>query len=296
MTAGATGNQNELQRYYGGALPACGGPCLWTQSVQLDGDDQNTHFNAMQVTLAQQMWRGLAFTANYQWANAFDEGSQYATWSKRVAYGRDGSVRQNSFTAYGSYDLPFGKGKMFMQSASRAEELLVGGFELSGTVNVSSGLPFTPKINCQFSYIDGTGAMQTASDLPGSAPCYPNKSSTGARMKTGLTTFNAASQNRTFFAAQTLGPIFTDAGLDNIGNDGRNTYWGPSFYNMDLSVQKTFAIWEKVGIKARADAFNAVNHINAGLPQSNVLSAGTITGEAPGPGPRYLELSIKATF
>jgi hypothetical protein len=115
-------------------------------------------------------------------------------------------------------------------------------------------------------------------------------------MQTGLTSFNATAQNRTFFSAQTLGPIFLDAGLDNIGNNGRNTYWGPSFYNMDLSVQKTFAIWEKVGLKARADAYNALNHINPGNPQSNVLSPGNITGEAPGPGPRYLELSIKATF
>jgi len=294
MTAGATGNQNELQRYYGGALPACGGPCLWTQGIQLNGDDQNTHFNALQVTLAQQAWKGLALTANYQWASAFDESNGYATWSKRVAYGRDSDVRKNSFTGYGSYQLPIGKGKLFMPNANRVEDILLGGFELSSTVNISSGLPFTPSINCQFSYVDGTGTTQTANDLPGSAPCYPNK--TGARMKTGLTSFNAASQNRTFFPAQTLGPIFTDAGLDNIGNNGRNTYWGPSFYNADISVQKTFAIWEKVGIKARADAYNALNHINAGNPQSNVLSAGTITGEAPGPGPRYLEISLKATF
>ena len=294
ITAGATSNANLLQRYYGGALPACGGPCLWTQGIQLNGDDQNTNFNALQVTLAQQQWKGLAATANYQWAAAFDENNQYATWSKRVAYGRDSQVRQSAFTAYGSYQLPVGKGKMFMPNANRVEDILLGGFELSSTVNVSSGLPFTPNINCQFTYTDGDGKTQTGSDLPGSAPCYPNK--TGARMKTGLTSFNATSQNRTFFPAQTLGPIFTDAGLDNIGNDGRNTYWGPSFYNMDLSVQKTFAIWEKVGIKARADAFNALNHINAGNPQSNVLSAGTITGEAPGPGPRYLELSLKATF
>jgi hypothetical protein len=296
IAAGGTGNQNALQRYYGGALPACGGPCGWTQAIQLDGDDQNTNFNAMQVTLAQQQWKGLAMTANYQWASAFDEGSQYATWSKRVAYGRDSAVRQNSFTAYGSYQLPVGKGKMFMSGANRAEDLLVGGFEVSSTVNVSSGLPFTPNINCQFNYIDGDGNQDSAADLPSSAPCYPNKASSGARMKTQLTSFNSASQNRTFFPAQTLGPIFLDAGLDNIGNNGRNTYWGPSFYNMDLSVQKTFAIWEKVGIKARADAYNALNHINPGNPQTNVLSPGNITGEAPGPGPRYLEVSLKVTF
>jgi hypothetical protein len=279
---GATANQNYLQRYYGGVLPACGGQCLWTQSIQLDGDDQNTNFNALQVTLAQQQWKGLAMTANYQWASAFDEANTYATWSKRVAYGRDSNVRQNAFTAYGSYELPVGKGKKFMPGANRMEEVLLGGFELSSTVNVSSGLPFTPTFNCN-------------SEIPSSAPCYPNK--TNARMSTRLTSFNASAQTRTFFAAQTIGGgIFNDPGLDNIGNDGRNTYWGPSFYNTDISLQKTFAIWEKVGLKARVDAYNAVNHINPANPQANVQSAGTITGEAPGPGPRYLELSIKATF
>jgi hypothetical protein len=120
-------------------------------------------------------------------------------------------------------------------------------------------------------------------------------------LPTKLTSFNASSQNRQFFQAQSggasgLGDLFTDPGLDNIGNNGRNTYWGPGFYNTDISVQKTFAIWEKVGLKARADAYNAVNHINPGNPQSNIQSAGTITGEAPGPGPRYLEMSVKVTF
>ena len=298
VTAGATGNQNELQRYYYGALPACGGPCGWTQNIQLNGDDQNTNFNALQVTLAQQQWKGLAVTGNYQWASAFDENGGYATWSKRVAYGRDSNVRKSSATAYGSYQLPIGKGKMFMTGANRTEEILLGGFELSSTVNISSGLPFTLSDNCQFTYIDPTMPAgqqeQKANDLPGSAPCYPNK--TGARLKTQLTSFNSANHNRTYFQDQTGMGTFTDAGLDNIGNNGRNTYWGPSFYNMDLSIQKTFAIWEKVGIKARADAYNALNHINPGNPSSNVFSTGNITGEAPGPGPRYLELSVKATF
>jgi Carboxypeptidase regulatory-like domain/TonB dependent receptor len=295
ITSGATSNQNALQRYYGGALPACGGPCGWSQGIQLNGDDQNTNFNAMQVTIAQQAWKGLAMTANYQWASAFDEANGYATWSKRIAYGRDSNVRKNSATAYGSYQLPIGKGKMFMPGANRVEDILLGGFEVSSTFNRSSGLPFTPTINCKFSYIDGDGKTQTASDLPGSAPCYPQK--VVGRMATKLTGFNPVTSQQTYFQAQTLGDIFADAGLDQIGNNGRNTYWGPSFYNLDLSVQKTFAIWEKVGIKARVDAYNALNHINPGNPSNvNVLSVGTINGEAPGPGPRYLELSLKATF
>ena len=116
-------------------------------------------------------------------------------------------------------------------------------------------------------------------------------------MTTQLTDFNANTSTRTFFPAQVVGgAIFTDPGLDNIGNNGRNTYWGPSFWNTDISVAKAFPIWEKVDVRARADAYNAFNHLNAGNPQANVQSPGTINGEAPGPGPRYLELSLKLTF
>ncbi|MFC5860806.1 carboxypeptidase regulatory-like domain-containing protein [Acidicapsa dinghuensis] len=279
---GNTSNQNLLQRYYGGALAACGGPCLWTQQIQFDGDDQNTNFNALQVVLQEQHWKGLDLTANYQWASAFDESSGYATWSKRVAYGRDSNVRQNAFTAYGSWQVPVGHGKKYMGGANKAEDLMLGGYEVSSTVNISSGLPMTLSFNCN-------------GEIPGSAPCYPNTS--GARMKTSLTSFDAATQTRIFFPAQTIGGgIFSDPGVDNIGNNGRNTYWGPSFWNTDISVQKTFAVWERVDLKARADAYNAFNHINPGNPQTNIQSPGTINGEAPGPGPRYLELSLKATF
>ena len=63
---------NLLQRYYGGSLPACRdaayttpteplvtpGMCGWTNSIAYRGDDQNTEFDALQVTLAQKHHQG----------------------------------------------------------------------------------------------------------------------------------------------------------------------------------------------------------------------------------------------
>jgi Carboxypeptidase regulatory-like domain/TonB dependent receptor len=290
--SGATNNTNYLQRYYGGKLAACSDPsysqpdntlpsgaCGWSQGVSYYGDNQNTNFNAMQVTLAQQAWKGLAATVNYQWASAFDTNSGYYTWDPRSVYGRDSDVRQNSATAYGSYQLPFGKGKQFLQNANKAEDLLIGGFELSGTYSVSSGLPFT---------INANGCPNT----PGSAPCYANETS---RLKTKLSSYQPG-KGWTFYDDQTGTGVFSQPGLDQIGNSGRNTYWGPSFYNTDLSLQKSFAVWEKVQAKFRFDAYNAVNHIPPGNPGGNVIGTQYITGEAPGPGPRQLEFALKVQF
>ena len=298
---GGVSSTNYLSRYYGGSLAACKDPnynfaavsgdpllqpgmCGWNQSIQYDGDDQNTSYNAMQVTLTQQQWKGLSMTANYAWQSAFNHGGTYSTWDKTVAYGRDDFVRANVFNAYGSYQLPFGKGKMFLAGANRVTDLLIGGYQLSGTVNWSSGLPYTLSINC-------------GQDIPSSAPCYPNVIP-GGHMKTSLTSFDPVSRTRTFYSQQDLsgGGLFSDAGLDHIGNSGRNTYYGPTYYNTDLSLEKKFQIYERLLAQFRFDAYNAVNHINPGNPGGNITSAGTINGEAPGPGPRSLEFSVRLQF
>jgi hypothetical protein len=292
-SGGATSNTNLLQRYYGAKLAACSDPtyqtpagvpageCGWTQGISNYGDNQNTNFNAMQVTLAQQQWKGLAATFNYQWAAAFDTNSGYFTWNPTAVYGRDSNVRQNAATAYGSYQLPFGKGKQFWGSANHATDLLIGGYEFSSTVSVSSGLPFT---------INANGCPNT----PGSAPCYANAV---GRLQTHLSSFQPG-VGWTYYGDQSGNGRFTQPTLDQIGNAGRNTYWGPSFYNTDMSIQKSFAIWEKVEAKFRFDAYNAVNHIPPGNPGGNVIGAtgGVITGEAPGPGPRQLEFSFRVAF
>jgi hypothetical protein len=295
---GGTSTQALLTRYLAGSLAACkdplytpqtfagvtlpAGACGWTQGIQFNGDDQNTNYNAMQVTLTQQQWKGLNFTTNYAWQSSFNHNSGYSTWDKSAGYGRDDNVRANVFNTYGSYELPFGKGKKFVPDANRMTDLLIGGFMLSGTLNVSSGLPFTLSTSCPL--------------IPGSAPCYPNVVPNG-RLPTHLTSFNPATQKRLFYTVASIpNGLFSSPALDQIGNVGRNTYYGPSFYNTDLALQKSFHIWESVQAQFRFDAYNAVNHINPGNPGGNITADGTIGGEAPGPGPRQLVFSLRVQF
>ncbi len=299
---GGTSNTQFLQRYYGGSLAGCKdasypnlgaapyneplwtpGMCGWTNGISYYGDDQNTTFEALQVTLAQNMWKGLAMTANYEWASSFNANSSFATWDKQAVHGRDDNVRDQQLVAYGSYDLPFGKGKQYMAGANQAtDSLLVGGWQLSTVLNWSGGLPFTLSFG------------ECGSDIPGDAPCYPNAN---GHLKTSLGSYDPSHNYRVFFQPQKLGAgLFSDPGLDKIGNNGRNTYFGPSFFNTDLALTKAFSIWESVAIKFRFDAFNAFNHINPGQPGGNVESLGTIGNEAPGAGPRQLEFSLRAQF
>jgi hypothetical protein len=250
----------------------------------------------MQVTLAKNMNHGLATTLNYQWASAFDDNTGYWTWSHSIPHMRDSNVRNQQFNVYGSYDLPFGKGKQYLPDANHAEDLLVGGWQLSGTMDLAGGLPFT------LGYSNFGGNEDCNHNVGGTAaPCLPN--ATG-HMHTALTSFDPISHTRSYWTPQpTTGGVFSYPGLDVVGNNGQNTYRGPGFFTSDLGLTKAFSVWESVAFKFRMDAFNAFNHITAGNPNTNnIFQNGPISGEGGGCGPgndcgpRQLEFSLRVQF
>lgn len=306
----ATSNQNFLQRYYAGKLAACADPnyllqpgaaaavaglptgaCGWTNGVSYYGDDQDTHYNALQVTVTKQLTRGLSLNSNYAWQRAFNFNSQYATWSKQAGKGRDDSIREHQLIAYGLYELPFGRNKQFLSGASRIVDEVVGGWQLSPVLTLSSGLPFSLSYN------------ECGNFTPGSAPCYPVGNPRA--LHTSLSKFDATAHNRTFYQPVTsnlcTNPAggFTCASLDQLGTTGRNSNFGPGFFNTDLAVQKNFPIKESLFAQFRVDFANVFNHINAGNPGGNIESAGTITSGTGGVGvasPRALTFSARVQF
>jgi hypothetical protein len=51
---------------------------------------------------------------------------------------------------------------------------------------------------------------------------------------------------------------------------GRNSLFGPNFFNADASLSKRFQIGERVAGQFRAELFNAFNHVNLGQPNATV--------------------------
>lgn len=325
--SGAVSSQQFLERYYGGSLPACADPnysqptgkglatgaCGWNQGIGYYGDNQNTHYNALQVTVAKQISHGLSFTSNYAWQRAFNFNNSYATWSKQVTYGRDDAIREQQVVTYGLYELPFGRNKQFLSKSSRFVDEIVGGWQLSPVINLSSGLPYSLSMSNCASSVGGSGLGSGSTAT--SAPCFPIGNP--GNFKTHLGTFNSDTHSRPYFAGySTLCPSsgtnaggFTCPGLDQIGNTGRNSNFGPGFFNTDLSVQKTFPIKEGISALFRMDAFNVFNHIDSANPNGNASSVNidspaNITNGAGGNGvgpvgeasPRQLSFTARVQF
>jgi outer membrane receptor protein involved in Fe transport len=280
---GGTSNSTLLQRYTNGTLPACGGgACGWTQSIVYYGDDQDTHYNALQTKFTKTFTQGLSLNLNYAYQRGIDTASGFATWDKQAVIGPDQAIRRSAFTSYGLWNLPFGRNQMFAGNVNSWVNGIIGGWELSPTFIWQSGLPFS------LSYSD------CGASIPGSAPCQPNgnvKNITYQLQGTpgvgsGVHLFSpviggadlTAGNNLCNSASVTGG--FTCPGLDQIGNIRRNTAFGSNFINSDMSLMKNVSIYERVTAQFRFDAFNAINHINFATPNGAIdqTSSGAITG------------------
>ncbi len=297
---GGTANQVFLQRYYGLKLPACSDPaynadgqnhnasnggCGWNQSITYFGDDLNSSYNALQLTLTKQIAHGYSLNANYAWQKSLSEATGFSTWSHAAVRGRDSSLRQQQLIVYGLLELPFGHNKPFLGHVNRIVDQIVSGYQISPVINYSSGLPYTL-------------TAQAGNWVPGSAPRYVNGDPRALR--THVSGFPGGPSGLSYYDPVVLGAgAFSLPALDQIGNVGRNSAFGPNFFNADMSFQKNFAIHEKISFQLRADGFNAFNHINWGTPNGNVDQGGSISsGAYPNntSNPRQLQFSGRVQF
>jgi len=108
------------------------------------------NYNSLQTSFQQRLTRGFFLTANYVWSHAFDNSS--------FDGGADGPVPQdptnrnadwpssdsdihNRVNIYGTYELPFGPGKAFLNSNSLLNRTLLGGS--TGERNLCRTIGFT---------------------------------------------------------------------------------------------------------------------------------------------------------
>lgn len=271
----------------------------WTQSIKYFSGDSSIKFNSLQVRGEKRLAQGLMFQGNFTWASAFDFANDYFFWNHNIDYGRENGVRRFVFNLNNIYDLPFGRGRQFLKSASRPVDAILGGWELSNIWLWQSGIPFTP------SYLDcgkdedtgpcranlvGSASISNPGVMAWFATATPGTTGQGC-----LPTAAATAELNT--NGCTRGPWSRPA-PGTFGNVARNSFFGPDAFNMDASLSKQFHITEKVAAQFRADLFNGFNHVNLGQPNATVDSptAGQITSIAPLTQMRKWQLGLRINY
>jgi hypothetical protein len=188
---------------------------------------------------------------------------------------------RHAFSASGTYDLPFGRGRTFMSSGSKMREALLGGWSMNWILSLHTGNPQT--INCTIT----TGADNGCFALYTGQPLYTGQSVAHF--------YNAAAfQNP---------PVVTQIGQTNFAplGGGNTQVEGPPFHRLDFSIFKSFPITERKRFEFRVEAFNLTNTPNFALPSSlnflDTVDFGKITSTVDNPNdPRELQIALKFYF
>ncbi len=203
-------------------------------------------------------------------------------YNPNTDYGNTPYARRNRVLATFLYQLPFGKGRQFLNTNAFLDRA-IGGWELSGVALFQSG-PFM--------------SVATLNDPSGTGYNVFNANGGRADTVAGVGPYSGQS------ISQWINPnAFVDP-ADNIGrfgDSGAGSIVGPGTQAVSLSLIKRFSIAERAHAEIGMQVANAFNHANYAPPNNltlGVAAFGQITAlqTAEGAGPRQIQLTGRITF
>lgn len=234
----------------------------------------SSNYNGLEATLQKRFNNGFSMNTNFVWGKSLDfQDSDHSISGEmgnnpHVDYGPSGFMQKIVYKASGMYELPFGKGKPFLNSGEWWENQL-GGWRFSGFLSFEGGFPF----NVTATDTSNTGGGIT---MRGQRSCNGNSGP-----KTFAEFFNTS--------------CYANPAENTFGNERRDDIIGPHNTNLDLSAFKEFPVWENLTFQFRTDAFSALNHPLPDDPNASCCSGtyGEITGWG---GARTLQFSGKVLW
>ncbi len=247
---------------------------LFGDTIRLTDNGANSTYHAGFVKLERRYSSGFSYLGSYTFSKALDASSLIDDqprdiYNLRLNKSRSGYDIRHRIVASGSYELPFGKGKRYMNS-NTAADLILGGWQANTIAQWRSGFAFSvlsglDTCNC-------AAAGQTAQQI--------------GDPSSGFTKSIDRWFNTSAFARPATG---------TFGSSGRNILDGPAQISFDVSLFKSFRFREQIVLQFRAEAFNAFNNTGFNQPGGTVGTPtyGVIQGAAD---PRVIQLALKLKF
>jgi hypothetical protein len=231
-------------------------------------------YNSLQTKLEHRFANGFYLINSFTWSQAFDaSGADLETSNgdgaivniANIAGDRGPSGYNQPLNNTTSFiaDLPFGEGHAWGAGAPKWQQEMIGGWALTGTNIVASGVP----LNLTYT----ANANQVVSTASSAYSLRPNLVGTPSAVYGHSITKTNSAVNGYLNIASVSAPT----GSQLFGNAGRNNLRGPAFGQFDLSAHKTFPFFrETQSLEFRIEAFNVLNATNYISPNTSIGSVG----------------------
>jgi len=234
-------------------------------AVTLNESSANSNFHSFQAYLARTFRSGFGFTAAYTWSKSIDDvsdvlnvvsgdtPSQQDPFNNRDNRAVSGFDVPHRFVFTHSYDLPKFAG------LNRFVKTIIGGWNLSGIFQMQSGTPIGifggPRLTLPDpTLLGGGGAVRPNLTGPLNLKFEPNPGTvTAAQFKT-------------------VGSGLEQPLVGNFGTLGRNVARVNGLTQYDATIQKDFAITEKVKVQLQSQFFNFFNNTQFSRPGTSLAA------------------------
>jgi hypothetical protein len=251
------------------------------------------HYDSLQVGWNRRFAKGLNASSQYTWShNIGKSGGSNEASTSQDNYGFGGERGDNAFDIRhvfnfaALYEMPFGKGHKMNFGGNSVVNLILGGWNLGGSLNRRTGLPINVLMQRNdVMYLNPTtGVYSTAPVLSAGVPVtIPVANIPGGGQSRGTQRPDLVAGVDPYVdkaSGFTLNPAaFAVPKPGTYGNLARNALRGPKFAQLDMTLSKQFLIGERFKTELRGEFYNILNHPNFSNPTAN-LGAGGQPGTA----------------
>jgi hypothetical protein len=239
----------------------------------------SSHYNSLQIGVNRRFANGLLIKGAYTYSKAIDMADDDGRVGLLFNYAPDlarneavaGFDVSNNFEIGGLYDLPFGKGKAFLQNGVMGH--ILGGWEVNGTFSAYSGLPFT---------VTASGASLNA----------PNNTQTADQILPTVALLGGIGAGNPYYDPNAFAPVTAV----RFGTSGRDILRAPPTFNANVSLFRTFAFNERIHLQFRAESDNVSNTPHFLAPNANVSSGNFLDITSANMDQRQFRLGLKLMF
>lgn len=244
-------------------------------------------YHSLQTEIRRRFAQGVQLQANYTFQKTLTNTGGVGQTNfdplldinqPELEYARADYDAAHIFNFNGIFELPFGRGRRWMNQGGLANAIF-GGWELTSIVKVATGAPFSILDTRGTLNRTGRSARQTATS---NLTKDQIKDLIGIfHTPEGVFFINPSVINTTGRAAEGIGStpfegqVFFNAPPGTTGNLERNFLNGPLFVNWDAGLMKNFYFGETTRFQIRAEAFNVLNRANFFIGNVSFVPSGT---------------------
>lgn len=147
---------------------------------------------------------------------------------------QDSDQPRHRITSAGTYELPFGKGRTYLSNSGHIADAVIGGWQVTGAFTFTSGN--FPRFGNYI--VSGNPCQGVPSGDYFNPAVFSNPPANTYTMRTNPEQYSCIV--------------------------------GPNFTNLDATLQKNFHVTERVAAELKMTAYNALNKLNYGSPDTNL--------------------------